>query len=316
MKNVYLFTEDTSLKFDDIKKLFPNDNAKYRLFVNNFDYASEHGFVVVFGANSRDIETYIPNSNRLLILGECDSIRGYTTSYLNQFGKVIGAHSMVKGDCRICPGHGWFFDDCLDDLYTLKPLKKKFELSIVTSNKVATRGHRERLEFCRQLAFDLRCEQHLFGRGIKTFSDKWSVLRDYKYTVAIENSQQEHWITEKLTDPFLSYTFPFYYGAPNIFEYYPKKSLQNIDISNYNLSKRIIENILNQSSHYSEHISDLIVARTIFLDSFIFSRHLENFVLSSNAAPPLFRKQYIFRDPGRGKKNMFFRKIKKFLSDL
>ena len=56
----------------------------------------------------------------------------------------------------------------------------------------------------------------LFGRGLNDFEDKWDVLANYKYTVAIENDFCDDWVTEKYFDCILSNTLPFYYGCPNL----------------------------------------------------------------------------------------------------
>lgn len=55
-------------------------------------------------------------------------------------------------------------------------------------------------------------------------SCKEKALIDYKYSIAIENSRQECYFSEKLIDCFLTWTVPIYWGCPNIFKYFPSES--------------------------------------------------------------------------------------------
>lgn len=80
--------------------------------------------------------------------------------------------------------------------------------------------------------------------------DKKDALINYKYSIAIENSREKNYITEKFVDCFLCDTIPIYYGCPNINEIYNKDDfilLKNISVTsileaikiqkNFNLKK-------------------------------------------------------------------------------
>ena len=111
-------------------------------------------------------------------------------------------------------------------------------------------------------------EIDLFGRGINDFEDKWDVLAPYKYNICIENTKQDDYFTEKINDCFLSFTFPIYYGCNNLNKYYSPSSFKEIDINSYDFSLRIIENILNDKSHYNEHLNSINVSRQKCLNSY------------------------------------------------
>ena len=70
----------------------------------------------------------------------------------------------------------------------------------------------------------------MFGRGFRSFDDKWSVLRPYKYHIVIENGAQRYYWTEKISDCYLAESFPFYYGCTNLTDYFPEESFLRIDI--------------------------------------------------------------------------------------
>ena len=54
-----------------------------------------------------------------------------------------------------------------------------------------------------------------------------------------------NWFTEKITDIYLGYTCPIYYGCPNIDSYFDKGSFISIDIDNYSDSFEIIDKAIN-----------------------------------------------------------------------
>ena len=45
----------------------------------------------------------------------------------------------------------------------------------------------------------------------------------------LENSEQPNYWTEKLADAYLSWSFPIYWGCPNILDFFDKESIFLID---------------------------------------------------------------------------------------
>lgn len=52
------------------------------------------------------------------------------------------------------------------------------------------------------------------------FESKASALRDFRYSIIIENSKVDHWFTEKLIDCLSQGTVPIYYGCPEIGKFF------------------------------------------------------------------------------------------------
>jgi len=103
------------------------------------------------------------------------------------------------------------------------PEKSKL-LSAISSTKSDLPGHRVRNNFIDKL-LDLSLEVDVFGRGrLRELDDKLEGLLDYRYSVAIENSSQPGYVTEKFLDPLLAWTVPVYFGAPNVAKFFPSKS--------------------------------------------------------------------------------------------
>jgi hypothetical protein len=90
-------------------------------------------------------------------------------------------------------------------------------VSMIASNKGWLRGHQNRLEWVEKL----KDKVDLFGSGREfQLNDKEDGLRDYMFSVSIENDASEGYFTEKLTDNFVMGTVPVYYGSRKIVEKY------------------------------------------------------------------------------------------------
>jgi hypothetical protein len=182
--------------------------------------------------------------NVIFIPGECyNTSPKFSQKFLNQFGIIITVQREIKHK-NIIYSHNanpWFIGKSFDELNLLKTPKKTKLISVVSSNKAFTEGHIKRLEFVEKLKNHFGEELDVYGRGINDFDDKWEVLADYKYTIAIENDYCEDWVTEKFFDCLYSHTLPFYYGCPNLESIVDKKTFIRIDINNFEDSVKIIE---------------------------------------------------------------------------
>lgn len=103
------------------------------------------------------------------------------------------------------------------------PVKTKL-LSAISSTKCDLPGHLVRNNFIDKL-LDLSLHVDIFGRGrMRELDDKLEGLLDYRYSVAIENSSQPGYFTEKFFDPLLAWTVPVYFGAKDVAKFFPSQS--------------------------------------------------------------------------------------------
>ena len=72
--------------------------------------------------------------------------------------------------------------------------------------------------------------------------DKIDFMKDYKFSIAFENSMTNGYITEKILHAFSAKTIPIYWGSPNISKYFNSKSFINAhDFKDFHdLIKKII----------------------------------------------------------------------------
>lgn len=79
--------------------------------------------------------------------------------------------------------------------------------------------------------------QHLDGQFLdKVYKgevkDKFSILKNYKFTLCFENAIFPGYVTEKIFDAIFAGSVPIYYGAPDIKKYVPAEAF--IDVRGFN----------------------------------------------------------------------------------
>jgi hypothetical protein len=89
-------------------------------------------------------------------------------------------------------------------------------LSIIASDKRATKGHKLRHEAIN----GIKNNMDVYGRRYHPLSSKEGGLKDYAFSLVIENSQPDYYFTEKLIDAFVCGTVPIYWGCPSIGNYF------------------------------------------------------------------------------------------------
>ena len=124
-------------------------------------------------------------------------------------------------------GHPPYKSDLIDTYeipegtYQIYPKNKL--VSAIVSSKAFLPGHVKRLEFIKAIQTKI----DLFGRGMgKEIPSKIDALRDYMFSVAIENvSCDDNYFSEKIMDCFLTGTVPIYHGCTNIGEFFDMRGI-------------------------------------------------------------------------------------------
>lgn len=265
-----------------------SDDGKYRFFIS--DDMDEADFWVVQGKGLRHPQhCNVAPENTLLLTTEPKSVLTYPQRYIRQFGVVGSCQPNMKHKRLILsqPVLPWFVgykesDDgkCTatltrDNLKNSATPQKTKLLSVITSNKAFTKGHLERIAFVEKLKAHYGDKIDVFGRGYKDFDDKWEVLSPYKYHIVIENSSQDYYWTEKISDCFLSETFPFYYGCTNLSGYFREDAFIPIDIRHPEKAMEIIDQAIADKL-YNRHKSVLNDCKQKVLGEF----NMFNFIAS------------------------------------
>jgi hypothetical protein len=96
---------------------------------------------------------------------------------------------------------------------------KSKNVSIIVSEKRITEGHKLRHACVNRFGKSM----DVLGRGYKPFDQKVEGLKDYRYSVVIENSRVNSYFSEKLLDCLLTGTVPVYWGYPKVAEFFDPK---------------------------------------------------------------------------------------------
>jgi hypothetical protein len=161
---------------------------------------------------------------------------------------------------------------------SLSSLKKKKFCSAAISNSIITDKFRllfiEKLNKYKQVDMGGSYNNNIGGK----VKDKIKFFSQYKFSIAMENSDGDGYATEKIIDSFLSGTIPIYYGDYMIDEYINPKSFILIKGEKHLNEK--LEYIKQIDSNDSLFIN--IMKEPIFLDKDVFNkikRELKEFFL-------------------------------------
>jgi hypothetical protein len=182
----------------------------------------------------------------------------------------------------------WWMGKNYSELATQQIVKDKDNIvSSIVSSLYTNQGHKLRIDFLKwieergELKLDIYGKDNKFNfkNYIKPLATKDDGLIPYKYTFICENSRIENYITEKLLDCILSETVCFYWGCPNISDFFSPLSyihLDKLDISFeqcYNIMKSSIEN-----DEWSKRINHIRTEKFKILNLYSFMPRTESLI--------------------------------------
>lgn len=212
-----------------------------------------------------------PRQNTLFITSEPSTIKVYGKAFLSQFGHVLTSQEpwavQHLGAIFSQPGLVWFYGKTYPEAVAGFPMEKSGIISTVCSTKQQKHTlHSRRHDFTQRLKGELP-QLEVFGKGHRPVDYKFEALDPFRYHVAIENHLAPHHWTEKLADAFLAGCLPFYFGCPNVFDYFPEESLIPIDIRDFEGTSRMIFEAID-SGCYEKRLPAIQEARRLILEEY------------------------------------------------
>lgn len=171
---------------------------------------------------------------------------------------------------------------------------KNNDIIWITSSLQVLPGHFKRNAFRSFLVNLAWSDLIVRGRGISPVEDKWDLLTPSRYAIAVENYFGDNYWTEKIADCWLAGVLPFYYGCPNLEEYFPAKSFIRIDLDDLGSAARIIRQMVD-SGEYEKRLPAILEARDLVLNRyqfFPFMAHELRDSLKNNASLPVQLKSF------------------------
>ena len=139
--------------------------------------------------------------------------------------RVDGIFSCDKELCAKNPKISYSLINAVPWVQDRKVHEKTKLVSMIASNKRMCEGHARRLQFVDKF----RDKLDFYGRGFNEISCKEDGLRDYMFSVGIENAVYDTYFTEKLTDCFACGTIPIFYGCKGVTEYFNEDGIIFLD---------------------------------------------------------------------------------------
>jgi hypothetical protein len=184
--------------------------------INKLNTPKENSYGLIFESRGIDLQTY-----------------GSIESLIPKFNKVFTHNSEYLKkyeNCKWIPGGGIWVGGRSDAPHgegEIKIQEKTKLCSMVSSNKQMCRGHLTRLGIMNLLKDNAKVDKFLGGGG--PGQEGWipifRSLKDYMFSIVIENYVDDLYITERILNCFATGTIPIYLGAPNIASIFNEKGI-------------------------------------------------------------------------------------------
>ena len=233
-----------------------------RFYVNEESYEEFDFWFVIDDLFLSQESALIDQENIYFLTGETALKAGYYDSnskleFLKQFNQIYSSQDIFLDNAHydipylpwmINSNHGnSVYEKTSRDVNWLtnnRITKKDKIASVFCSNKIYNDNHKLRLKFVQRIKSYFGEAIDWYGNGINQLDEKWNGIAPYKYHIVLENQSRDNIITEKIYDAYLGDSFPIYWGAPNIGNYFNPKSFETIDIWNLHGSIEKIKKII------------------------------------------------------------------------
>jgi hypothetical protein len=204
-------------------------------------------------------EPYIPGLYDWIIEGHDAFARVFTHHIPSADSKYVRSYPILP----------WGVDLSYDELLESPIPNKTSGVSWIASRLSLLPGHRKRNALREFLTTQHPESVDIFGRGIRFIENKWNALAPYRYSLAIENSSNKDYWTEKVADCFLSWTLPLYDGCINLEDYFDSASFIRIDAGDHAATVRRIQE-LNRSNEWERRLPAIEESRRRILNEYQF----------------------------------------------
>jgi hypothetical protein len=241
--------------------------GEYKFEINND--CNRCDYWIIWGGLLKEESVNVDPRKVIYITDEAHDQRIINLDFLAQFPFIAAVRKDLAIQ-NVIPIHEiapWYFKKGYNEIHSLPPPQKTKKISVVCSDLTWLPGHKKRFAFVNKLIGHFKDKLDVYGRGFNEIEDKFDALSDYKYSVAIENNRIPDYFTEKISECFLTYTIPIYFGCPNIGKYYDPRALINIDIDDYQAAIKVIEALIEEDP-YPDYLPYLKDSRERFLNKY------------------------------------------------
>lgn len=242
----------TKIKFlsnyDDSENLLKRFKANYLIYDNDlsFTIANDYDYAVVFNRTDEPIN---PKTKVITVIQEPSFSKAHEyidfllhSDYVlvhdpELFEKTHKLH--IGGDLITSPSYMFYHDLVPYQFFDAATvIKKEKKLSMIVSYLNKPVGiYNKRIGLLNKI-LDSDLDIDIYGKRLEIedrrfrgwLEHKFTGLLPYEYSIAIENSNEWNYVTEKFVDCALCRTIPIYNGAPNIADIYDERYIRIIDL--------------------------------------------------------------------------------------
>ena len=173
----------------------------------------------------------------------------------------------------------WHLGISYDEVISLDISSKPESISCIASSVRKLPGHAQRFAFVSEIETRLP-QVDVFGRGRKNElkSGKLAGLLPYQFSVAIENTSQPDYFTEKVMDCWLAGTIPIYYGAINLENYFPEESFVRLDTLDFSKFRESLLDGEFSSEEYFRRLGAVKKARQTVVEEYSMHALVKNLI--------------------------------------
>ena len=179
----------------------------------------------------------------------------------------------------------WYLNATYSALYVTNPNFERCRvISAVQTEKRDHPGQRLRYEFVKNhlslmQGFDLfgrsgaSCDSGCYTDNLPCYLGpmpmraKDAAMFPYKYHFCAENSSERNYFSEKIGDAFLAYCLPFYWGCPNLEDFFPADSFIRVPIARPGEAMQIIAKAI-QDDEWVKRLPAIAEARRLVMDKY------------------------------------------------
>ena len=152
--------------------------------------------------------------------------------------------------------------------YSLKHKKKKFCAAVISNKKTYTKFRKDFINLLNKYKkVDMGGK---YNNNVGKIKNKILFLRKYKFSIAMENTEGDGYLSEKILDSFLSGTIPIYYGDYMLDEFInPKSYILIRGTKDINKKLEFIKKIDNDDNLYNQILKEKTFTNSNFKETIL-----------------------------------------------
>lgn len=190
----------------------PGQSMAYKHYPSFFQWERENVLVsdsvFITDMHLHEVDKF-KSKRKIAMLIEPPAISPHIYSFVDQNYKKFDYILTYNKELLDTGRNFLFYSACCSWITDLSQPTKTKLCSMIASSKQFTEGHRFRAEVIKEFSDKV---DH-FGHGFKHIESKEEGLKEYCFSIVMENNNSNYYFSEKLIDCLMTKTIPIYWGS-------------------------------------------------------------------------------------------------------